>query len=422
MGANSRTGLSRRGFLSGLGIGAGGLALTACATASPEKPAEQAPEPTFGTSTVAFDGPHQAGLATPAQAHLNLIAFNLRDGVDKRGVQRLMRLWTEDARRLTQGQAPLGSLEPELAGAPANLTITCGFGPALFDAVGMGDQRLAWLAPIPGFRRDQLDERWGQSDLVLQICADDPLTLAHATRHMIRAGVDYARTHWIQQGFLDAHAVRQPGETPRNLFGQKDGTVNPRSDVELGEQVWIDEGPQWARGGSAMVVRRVFMNVDTWEILDRTSREVSVGRDLAAGAPLSGEREFDVADLNATDATGLPVIDPASHMARAMPPKDHPEQVIHRRSYNYDLPPDPALSEAMETEGVPILANSGLVFICFQKDPSRQFTPIQQRLDESDRLNQWITHIGSAVYFLPPGVSAGDSAGDRYWGAALLEA
>ncbi|MGP6173035.1 Dyp-type peroxidase [Corynebacterium sp. A21] len=422
MSTNSRTGLSRRGFLSGLGLGAGGMALTACTTAPAEVPTSTAPEPHLGTATVAFDGPHQAGIATPAQANLNLIAFNLRDGVDKRGVQRLMRLWTEDARRLTQGQAPLGSLEPELAAAPANLTITCGFGPSLFAAVGMAEQRPAWLAPIPDFSRDQLDGRWGQSDLVVQICADDPLALAHATRHMIRAGVDYARTYWIQQGFLDARGVRQEDETPRNLFGQKDGTVSARTAEDMVEQVWIDEGPQWARGGSAMVVRRVFMNVDTWEILDRTSREVSIGRDLAEGAPLSGEREFDVADLSLSDATGLPVIDPDSHMARSMPPVDHPEQVIHRRSYNYDLPPDAALSEAMETEGVPVLANSGLVFICFQKDPGRQFTPIQQRLDESDRLNQWITHIGSAVYFLPPGVTAEDSAGDRYWGAALLEA
>lgn len=163
------------------------------------------------------------------------------------------------------------------------------------------------------------------------------------------------------------------------------------------------------------------MNVDTWEILDRASRELSIGRDLAEGAPLTGTAEFDEPDFAAIDHTGLPVIDPAGHMTRARAPESNPEQVIRRRSYNYDLPPDPELSRALETEGVPVLSNSGQVFICFQQDPTLQFVPVQQRLDAADRLNQWITHIGSAVYVLPAGVSASDATRDSYWGAALLE-
>ena len=35
-----------------------------------------------------------------------------------------------------------------------------------------------------------------------------------------------------------------------------------------------------------MVVRRIRMNVDTWEKLDRSSRENAVGRKLDTGAPL----------------------------------------------------------------------------------------------------------------------------------------
>jgi iron-dependent peroxidase len=63
-----------------------------------------------------------------------------------------------------------------------------------------------------------------------------------------------------------------------------------------------------------------------------------------------------------------------------------------------------------------------LVFICFQKDPREQFIPIQERLDEGDRINQWTTHIGSAVFFCPPGVD--EAGGDRgkYWGAGLFDA
>lgn len=392
--------VSRRGFLSGLSLSAGGLALSGCRpTAVEENPDAEEPK------VVAFDGPHQAGIATPEQAHLNLVAFNLREGVDRQDLRRLLTLWTQDARRLCAGETPRGSLEPELTAHPDNLTITCGLGPGAFDRTGLEDRRPAWLAPIPEFSRDRLEERWGQTDLVVQICSDDPLTAAHAMRNMVRSGSDYAEVAWLQQGFVAAGA---PEETKRNLFGQKDGTINPRGQEELRDQVWINEGPEWARGGTAMVVRRIQMHMDEWEKLDRASREEVVGRTLRSGAPLSGGEEHTAADFQARDEYGLPTIDPNSHMARAVPPRDHPEQRILRRPYNWDIAPEPGGEDR---------SNSGQIFICFQKDPTVQFTPIQQRLDGADRLNQWITHIGSAVYFVPPGT--GEGRGD-FWAAELV--
>lgn len=62
------------------------------------------------------------------------------------------------------------------------------------------------------------------------------------------------------------------------------------------------------------------------------------------------------------------------------------------------------------------LSNSGQIFICFQKDPMTQFVPIQQRLDDRDQLNTWITHIGSGVYWVPPGTRSSD----EYWAQQLL--
>ena len=46
---------------------------------------------------VPFDGAHQAGIDTPGQAHLNIIAFTLRAGITIDDVRRLMTVWTEDA-------------------------------------------------------------------------------------------------------------------------------------------------------------------------------------------------------------------------------------------------------------------------------------------------------------------------------------
>lgn len=411
--------LSRRGFLTGLSVTAGGAALVACSSADTSPPAgavngEQVKaDKRLQDAIVPFDGVHQAGVATPAQAQLNLIGFTLVDGVDRAGLTRLMRSWTEDSRRLCTGETPLGSLEPELVKAPANLTVTCGFGPSIFDVIDAPNQRPAWLKPLPDYSLDQLDPQWGQTDLVLQVCCDDPLMLSHATRHLVRSGVDYAQVQWMQQGFLHADGSRAKGETPRNLFGQVDGTVNPRTGEAFDEQVWIkDDVPAWMQGSTSMVARRINMNMDTWEMLDRKSREESMGRRLDNGAPLTGENEFDEADYDATDKYGLPIIDRQSHMFRAKAPEGHPEQKFLRRPYNYDIAPDPGSGQ---------LSNSGLVFLTFQKDPVLQYHPVQQRLDDADRLNEWITHIGSAVYWIPPGTSADGRGRDSFWAQSLLD-
>ncbi len=230
--------------------------------------------------------------------------------------------------------------------------------------------------------------------------------LPRAVRHMARSGADYAQMQWMQQGFLRTDGSVPEGSTPINLFGQLDGTVNPRAGEDWDEQAWIDEGQDWLLDGTAMVVRRINMNMETWEMLDRTSPEESIGRTLATGAPLTGTDEFDEPGFAVRDAFGLPVIDPNSHMGRARPPADHPEQRLARRSYDFDLPPEPGSGQ---------LSDSGMVFICFRKDPDLQFTPIQARLDEADRLNEWITHIGSAVYWIPSGTSADGRGRDSWW-------
>ncbi|PLA13733.1 peroxidase [Corynebacterium riegelii] len=390
--------VSRRGFLAGGVVVASASMATACGDTDAPAGVPSNSEPNdqpLKKSTVPFDGPHQAGISTPTQASLNMIGFNLREGVEAKGIRNLMRLWTEDAREMAAGRNPLGSLEPEMLEWPANLTFTVGFGERVFD-IAAPEKKPSWLHPIPDMQHDQLREEWGQTDLVLQICADDPVMCAWAMRHMVRASVDYVDIGWVQQGFANAYGAIPKGQTPRNLFGQIDGTVNPYSEEEYAEQVFADDG------STSMVIRRIEMDLDDWEKLDRVSREESVGRTLDDGAPLSGGDEFTPADFEKIDDFGLRVIDPNSHMARAAAPADHPEQKFKRRPYNYYLPPE-----------------AGLIFVAFQKDPDIQFTPVQQRLDEIDRLNEWTTAIGSAVYWIAPGTDP-ESADRAYWGQSVL--
>ncbi|MBN9643364.1 Dyp-type peroxidase [Corynebacterium mendelii] len=412
--------LSRRNFLAGLSVsaaGAAGLAAAGTAHAANETSttgagsgkSEQVSET---DKTIPFDGPHQAGIREPAQANGNVVGFTVRRGVSADDLRRLMVIWTEDARRITAGKHPLADLDEELAENPASLTITCGFGERFFDLIGKKQHKPDWLAPLPAFERDELSDEWGQTDLMLQLCCDDQLTLTHATRHMIRSGRAYVTPKWIQMGFLP-RAGSRGGGAPRNLFGLKDGTVNPGSEREYNDIVWIDEGPEWARGGSCMIIRRIAFDIADWEKLDRASRENVFGRKLSSGAPLTGEYEHDDPDFNKLDQYGLPVIDPTSHMARATNPEDKPTQKLRRRAYSYDLNLNPAVDDDY---------NQGLMFICYQKNPLDQFVPIQQRLDKIDRLNQWVTHIGSAVFVCPPGTDPTGADGlDTYWGQSLFE-
>lgn len=392
-----RPSVSRRALLA---TGAAGAAGLAAGWAASEATAGESAAP---SSRVAFHGRHQAGVTTPKQASAAVVAFDLRRGTDADALRRLFRIWTDDIERLTSGRPGLADTEPELARDPARLTVTVGVGPAAVRAAGHPVPE--WLGPLPGFTIDRLQDRWNGGDLVLQVCADDSLVVAHAVRLLTKEARSFVTVRWVQRGF---HGGTDPIR-PRNLMGQVDGTsqpdvadqdrlvwVGPRSQEAFGAQ------PNWLVGGTTMVVRRIAMNLDTWDELDRGGRERAIGRRLDDGRPLTGGRLTDDPDLEAVGDDGLEVIDPFAHVRRARTGDD--DQRFVRRPFNYDDPPDDG-----------DLTNAGLVFIAFQADLRRQFLPIQRRLSELDLLNQWTTPIGSAVFAVLPGVRPGGQLG-----AALL--
>lgn len=360
-----------------------------------------------GTRTIAFHGEHQAGIEMVPQAFENLVALNLFQGTTPGDLQRLLRILSDDAARTTQGRYALADSEPEFASAPARLTITFGFGPDLV-AVARGPQGVPhWLAPLPAFTIDRLEERWNGGDLLLQVASDDPTTLAHTTRMLLKDTRSFAGVRWFQHGFRSAYGSQPEGSTARNLLGQIDGTVNPvPGSSDFDRVVWRDEatGPpdeDWLIGGTTMVVRRIEMLLDKWDRLDRSGREETIGRRLDDGAPLTGTKEHDEPDFDATSPVGFPVIAEFSHIRRARGDVSAADALqIFRRGYNYELgPTDGAVSDA------------GHIFTAFQADLVTQFIPMQQRLADLDLLNEWTTPIGSAVFAIPPGAPDGGFVG-----------
>lgn len=367
-------------------LGAGAVALTgttaACAAPWSRPEGDASPRLPTGATTIPFHGAHQAGIDTPPQTHVSLLGLDLKPGTDRERMRRLLGLISDDGARLTQGDAALADLEPELAARPARLTVTVGLGPAVMarhvPAVG--------LRALPAYDVDALDDRWGQTDLLVQVCCDDPVTLAHARRLLLRDVRAFTTLRWQQDGFREAPGT-DPGATMRNLFGQVDGTVNPSTPAEFDDLVWSDDAA-WA-GGTFVALRRIETDLDAWERADRLTREFSVGRRLGSGAPLTGEREDDPVLLGELDEHGFPVIDPASHVARARGEAAGPQFL--RRGYNY------------EHDG-----RAGQLFLAWTRDLEGAFVPALDRVSRLDLLQQWLRTVGSAVYAVPPGAREGE--------------
>ncbi|MDH3010437.1 Dyp-type peroxidase [Gordonia alkanivorans] len=400
--------LSRRSLIAGV-AGAAGLGVGATAIAA--RSTDAAGDATHGGDVVEFHGVHQAGVTTPPTAHVNYVGLDLsadRGPQAREALAGILRVWTEDAARLTRGTPALADSEPELARLPARLTVTVGLGPGAFTATGLEGRRPRWLHPLPAYPIDRLDERrWGQTDLLLQICSDDPVTVAHATRVLTANVAGRVRLRWVQRGFRNSRGSQDEKVTMRNLMGQVDGTVN-LGPADSDTLVWDDGAEQpWFAGGTSMVLRRIAMDLDGWQEVDPRSQELSVGRTLTDGAPLSGGGEHDDPDFDKI-VDGLPAIPASSHIARAR--HRTPTEQFLRRGYNYDDPPEP------DADGTIPISNSGLLFAAYQRDVDAQYVPVQARLAEHDALNQWTTPIGSAVYAVLPGARRGEVLGQGLLG------
>lgn len=362
------------------------------------------PAASDGTEVVDCFGEHQAGIELAPQAFTTLAAFTLNPGLQPNDLARLMKVWSSDIVRLTQGRPTLADPVPELAEVPASLTLTVGFGPGVFDVPGLSDQRPPWLAPLPPFKGDALQAELSGGDLLIQACADDPITVAHAVTAMTTAAADFAQPVWSQSGFHRAAGMTEEGSIGRNMMGFVDGIINPQlGSNDFASVVWNAGTPAWLRGGTGMVLRRFQVDTNGWTALSTHERELTVGRTADTGAPLTGGDQSSPADLDAVDEYGLSVIPSFAHVRLAAPGAEG--ERVFRRSYNFD-------------DGVAAgKLDRGSLFIAYAADIERQFTPIQQRLADSDLMHKWLTATGSAVFAIPPGFGA-----DGWLGQTLLGA
>lgn len=412
--------VSRREVLKMAGIGGVGVILGASGLGGILSVAETHSIEEKETNIVPFYGKHQAGIITPAQNHIYCVAMDMTTN-ERDELVKLFQDWTKASALMTKGK-PVGEpsangfLPPKDTGeasglSPSNLTITFGVGPSLFekegkDRFGLKAKQPKELVDLPKFPLDSLKEDWTGGDLCIQACADDAQVAFHAVRNLARIARGKATIRWAQTGFQRSKQADTKNETPRNLFGFKDGTINPdvKNQKEMNQHVWVQpgDGPNWLTNGSYMVIRRIQMYIEVWDRSTLKEQEVTFGRYRDSGAPLGQKDEFDSVDLNKKDEKGNTFIPATAHVRLA---HGNGKEIILRRGYSY-------------ADGMDLKTGSfdaGLLFISFQRSPSKQFIPIQERLAKNDKLNEYTVHRGSAIFACLPGAKS-----DSYIGETLF--
>jgi len=417
---DATTGVSRRGLLGLVGAGAAGLAIGAGAGVAGGAAVARAADSGSAASAYDFFGAHQAGITTPVQDHLHFAAFDMMARTDREDVISLLQDWSYAAARMTRGlevsatgaiggspEAPPDDTGEALGLGASGLTITFGFGPTLFesdgvDRFGISDRRPAVLERLPAFLGDDLDPDESGGDLCIQACADDPQVAVHAVRNLSRIAFGRARIRWSQMGFGRTSRTTSTQQTPRNLFGFKDGTRNILADdyAALDDHVWVaaSDSPAWMAGGSYLVARKIAMLIESWDRVRLSEQNTIMGRDKGEGAPLSGGEEFTEPDFEKTDAAGAPLMPAVSHVRLAHPDLNNGVRIL-RRGYNF-------------VDGNNDLGrlDAGLFFLSYQRAPE-QFVRLQRSLS-TDVMNEYIRHVGSGVWAVPPGATPGSYVGE----------
>ncbi|AVV42991.1 deferrochelatase/peroxidase EfeB [Streptomyces sp. P3] len=397
-----------------IGWGGAGLALGAAAAggavAMTRTGNDVDPVAADAGAAVDFHGANQAGIATPVQDRLHFAAFDVTT-TDRAEFVRLLKDWTEAARRMTAGkavgegahgglpEAPPDDTGEALGLKPSRLTLTVGFGPSLFTKFDLAARRPGALVDLPAFAGDALDAARSNGDLCVQACADDPQVAVHAIRNLARIGMGKVVIRWSQLGFGKTSSTTPDAQTPRNLMGFKDGTRNIAGTEtdRLKKFVWVGEkdGADWMTGGSYLVARRIRMHIETWDRTSLQEQEDIFGRDKGEGAPVGKAKEHDEPFLKA--------MKPDAHVRLAHPDSNQGSTIL-RRGYSF-------------TDGTDGLGRleAGLFFLAYMRDVSNGFVRIQRHL-ATDALNEYIQHVGSAVFAVPPGVRDKDD----WWGRTLF--
>ncbi|WP_073449307.1 Dyp-type peroxidase [Streptomyces yunnanensis] len=377
---------SRRTFLdvTGATVAAG---LTAGCTSGSAQPGRHAPSAAATPMPVPATGRHQAGVTLPQPAQPNLLAV-VADLATPAAAGPLLAELGQAIRTLTTGT------DPRLLGLPpGDLTVTVGVGPRLVRTAGAA---LPGAADLPPFSRERIAPPARGGDLLVQVCASDPLLLPVVAAALLGQAGDRIHERWRQSARRGMNVPVGNGLTaPRNPLGFIDGIVGPHTTAEQQRDLWLS-GPPAVAGGTLAVLRRMELDLPRFAALSVVEQEAVFGRRRATGVPLSGGTVATNPELGAKTPDGRYLVPADAHVRRANPTVVGTGLML-RRSYSTDEPAP------------------GLLFISFQND-LRTFTATLTHMDTSDALLQFTTTTASATFLILPGFDRQHPLGSRLFG------
>ena len=232
--------ISRRDFLKKAGIAGAGVAVGATGVgAIMSSLFGNVAEQFEGKDEISFYGKHQSGISTPVQKNVYFAVLELHSE-NKEEVMEMFKEWTDYTEKMMKGELIAPELKNHLLPPvdtgetvglnPYRLTVTFGISPTFLDKLKLDSKKIEEFKDLPHFPRDQIKERYKGGDICIQACADDAQVAFHAVRNLVRKGRTLITLKWSQSGFLP---IGNGKETPRNLFGFKDGTENPKNENDF---------------------------------------------------------------------------------------------------------------------------------------------------------------------------------------------
>ena len=358
-------------------------------------------------AAIPFRGEHQAGIVTPAQDRLYFVALDVvtsdreRPAPAPQGLDRARRAHDGGAEAAPGGLVGGGRTAPpedtgEALGLPASgLTITVGYGRRVRRPASGSRQAARRLKELPAFSGDELDPRTRRRPLHRSV-RDDPQVAVHAVRNLVRIAFGVVAVRCSQLGFGRTSSTSSAQVTPATCSASRTArtTSRPRtrrpSPGRLGA---TEDGP-----GRLVDGRRSYLSRAASACTSRsgTASRCRIRRTSSAatrGGRASARRRSSTARLHAEGPDGEPVIASTRTSASRTRPAGG---IALRRGYNFTDGSDGARPPRRRS-----------FFLAYMRDPEKQFVPMQRALAKADLLNEYIEHIGSAVFACPPGVEDG---------------
>ena len=182
--------------------------------------------------------------------------------------------------------ADSGTLGPSIL--PDGLTVTIAFGASLFDDRYGLASRAAAAVTMPTFPNDNLDPARSHGDVLVQLCAGQRDTVAHALRELMRPLRGALQLRWTIDGFSGADRDRRRRARPATCSAS---ATAPATRDAARCAVWCGsrrEREPATSGGTYQVVRVIRMHVEFWDRVGLREQENMIGRRRDTGAPLGG--------------------------------------------------------------------------------------------------------------------------------------